>query len=221
MHSIPMRNTKKKTHIVLDFGHGGDDQGKVGCFNIKEKNITLTVGMKVAHLLQKEGFVVFLTRNADRFVALEERTNFANKVDADLFVSIHANGAPSMQASGIETFCMLPSLFNKGICANVGAKTAHVIQHLDTLRYQKSLCLAQAVHQGALQSARIEYGSIPDRKVKTSISQVLLGTEMPAALIEIGFLSNEKEAALLNSAGYQQHIAQGICNGIVSYLHAA
>lgn len=212
---------KKKAHIVLDFGHGGTDLGKVGCFAIKEKDITLTVGMKVAQLLQEQGLVVFLTRNADRFVSLEERTTFANKVNADLFVSIHANGAPSPAASGIETFCLVPSLFNKGVCAHIEKKIAHVMQHLETLRYQKSAMLADSLHASVLASARHEYGSIPDRKVKKAISQVLLGSEMPAALVEIGFLSNSHEAALLNSPSYQTLIAQGICNGILSYLTMA
>jgi N-acetylmuramoyl-L-alanine amidase len=209
----------KKVHVVIDNGHGGEDEGKVGCFNIKEKDINLSVGMKVAQLLRNQGYVVSLTRNIDRFVALEERTGFANNVaQADLFVSIHSNGAPSASAQGIETFCSQQSLFNRGFAKNIDALTMNKIKTVEAKRYEKSHVLADHIHGQTLAIARTQNEKVPDRKVKNAISQVLLGTDMPCALIEIGFLSNEQEARLLNSQDYQKLIAQGICNGIVAYV---
>ncbi len=209
----------KKVHIIIDNGHGGDDEGKVGCFNIREKDINLSVGTKVAHLLRDNGCVVSLTRSADRFVSLEDRTNYANVAKADLFVSIHSNGAPSATASGIETFCSQQSLFSAGLTKNIDPKMMTAIKKLETARYEKSHTLAAHIHAKTLAAAKTKHEKITDRKVKTAISQVLLGTDMPCALIEIGFLSNEYEARLLNSADYQLQIAQGICNGIVAYIN--
>lgn len=209
----------KKIHVIIDNGHGGDDQGKVGCFNIKEKDINLCVGMKVADLLKKKGYVVSMTRVTDRFVSLEERTGLANQSRADLFVSIHSNGAPSSSAAGIETFCSQQNLFKRGFSKNLDEMLMSGIKKIEEYRYKKSYELADCLHLKTLMSARVKNEKVPDRKVKNAISQVLLGTDMPCALIEIGFLSNEQEARLLNSSDYQLSIAQGICNGIVAYVH--
>lgn len=209
----------KPVHVLIDNGHGGHDKGKVGCFNLKEKDINLTVGMQVASLLKDNGYKVSLTRNKDRFVALEERTTFANTVaKADIFVSIHSNGAPSAQAKGIETFCSQQSLFSRGFAKDLDLKDLNAIKSLEGQRYKKSHMLADHIHRQTLAQARIKNEKVPDRKVKNAISQVLMGTDMPCALIEIGFLSNEQEARLLGSSSYQKDIAQGICNGIISYV---
>jgi N-acetylmuramoyl-L-alanine amidase len=210
---------KKKIRIVIDNGHGGEDSGKVGWGNIKEKDINLTIGMKVAHLLRDHGFIVSLTRNVDRFVPLDVRTTFANHVaHANIFVSLHSNGAPNESASGIETFCLQPTLFNKGSTDHVQPKTVALISALESERYKKSYLLADYIQHNTISAAKMKTATVQNRKVKKAISQVLLGADMPAALIEMGFLSNEREATLLNSPEYQQLIAQGICNGIVSYV---
>jgi N-acetylmuramoyl-L-alanine amidase len=212
----------KKPRVVLDFGHGGEDDGKIGWAGLKEKDINLSVGMKVAQLLREEGVVVFLTRNSDRFVPLEDRTTFANRLSkADLFVSIHANGAPSAAASGIETFCSDPSLFSKGISLGLESIERNLIVQSDTQRWKQSMELAQSVHTHAVQAARTIHPEVIDRKLKHSITQVLLGTDMPAALIEIGFLSHEREAQWLTTSAYQETLALGICQGITSFLAQA
>lgn len=208
-----------KVHVVIDNGHGGDDEGKVGCFNIKEKNINLTVGTQLASLLRAQGYRVSLTRTIDSFVSLEDRTTFANKIaKADLFVSIHSNGAQSPKASGIETFYAQSLLFKNSMKKHLDEKSAGFIHELEERRHQKSSELAGHIHNHTLASAREKNATILDRKVKTAISQVLLGTEMPCALIEIGFLSNEHEARLLMHKEYQAVIAQGICKGIMAYV---
>ncbi|MBN1549580.1 N-acetylmuramoyl-L-alanine amidase [Candidatus Babeliales bacterium] len=207
-------NDKKKIHIVLDIGHGGADRGKVGWFDIQEKDINLAVGFKVAKLLSKKGFSVSMTRSDDQFVSLDDRTTFANtKAQADLFISLHSNSGPET-ASGIETFCVQDSCL------------PHVEQIDDftpsiearNCWYKQSALLAQSVHEHVIQSARLHTLQVKDRQVKRAMSQVLLGTDMPSALIEMGFLSNEQEAKRLASQTYQNHLARGICAGIESYI---
>lgn len=204
---------ESKPKIMLDIGHGGIDEGKVGCYYVKEKNINYQVGTKVASLLKKSGCEVYLSRYGDYFVALDERTTEANKKKVDLFLSIHANSGSSHTASGIETYCLDSSLLKKGSLHN---------DHLTLLRAQQDCMnakLAEAVHSSTLAAAKKVY-DVKDRKVKKSVSQVLLGTDVmiPSALIEVGFLSNHNETKLLMDPAYQMTLAQGIVQGILTYL---
>lgn len=201
--------------IVIDCGHGGNDLGTVGFFNIKEKDITRSVGLKVAQLLQHEGFPVFLTRTADESVELDERTTFANTCkQALLMVSIHANSAPNSNSRGIETFCIADNLFK----SYTSVHNEHLNSYLQDLNQQSAL-LAHVLHDHVVVSAKKKQNDVVDRKVKHSVSQVLIGSTMPSALIEIGFLSNKEEAQLLRDQSYQQMLAHGICSGICAYLH--
>jgi O-acetyl-ADP-ribose deacetylase len=178
-----------------------------------EKVINFQVGSKVALFLKNAGYEVFLTRDNDSFVALDERTTQANKKKVDLFLSIHAN-AGSPHASGIETYWLDSKLLKN--CNSIRNDTVQkLVVMKDTL---SSLC-AQCVHNAAIDAAKKIY-NVNDRKVKTSVAQVLLGTDVmiPAALIEIGFLSNQKETKLLMDKAYQSTIAQGIANGIITYF---
>lgn len=214
----------KKPKIMLDFGHGGEDDGKVGVMGVKEKDVTLKVGNKVAQLLKKKGFQVLYTRTCDVFVPLDVRTSQANQKGVDAFVSIHANGAINEAAQGIETYWLNPKLLQERtkISDNVVYNTVTSLKN--SLQSTHRL-LASSLHDSVIRSARTRYPA-KDRTVKESVAQVLLGTDftIPSALVEIGFLSNEDEGRLLTNDGYQQVIAQGICNGITTYfntLHAA
>ncbi|MFI5332865.1 MAG: N-acetylmuramoyl-L-alanine amidase [Candidatus Babeliales bacterium] len=205
-----------KQGIVIDCGHGGSDDGTVGFFNIKEKDITRSVGLKVAQLLEHEGFSVFLTRTADESVELDERTTFANTCNqALLMVSIHANSAPNSNSRGIETFCLADNLFKSYTARDTRLAQMHTYVH--ELNEQSAL-LAHTVHDTVLASVKKKQNNVVDRKVKYSVSQVLIGSILPSALIEIGFLSNKEEAQLLRDHTYQQLLAQGICNGICAYV---
>lgn len=200
---------KNFKEIVLDFGHGGHDVGaKLG--NIYEKDVVRQVGLKLAKILAQQGYIVHLTRTGDEFVPLDMRTCFANLyTDASLFISLHANHAHKAEVSGIETHRMDCDLLYNLELKNL---TSCDDKHLNNDR------LAQAVHNQLINITG-DY-EIVDRKIKRSVSQVLLGVEMPAILIELGFLSNPQEAQLLNSPGYQLRLAQGISNGINSYMLA-
>ncbi len=202
--------------VVIDCGHGGIDNGAVGCCGIKEKEVNLQVGMQVAQLLKDQKIDVLLVRNADQTHLLDERTTFANKHDANLFVSIHANAAPNASLSGIETYCLGQSLFSRGDTTLAKPEYAAVAKRMHE-KYAKSRALAQIIHQSLLGAVQSDY-NVNDRHIKQSVAQVLLGTTMPSVLIELGFLTHQNESALLTQKQYQSRLARGIAGGILSYL---
>jgi N-acetylmuramoyl-L-alanine amidase len=205
-------DTKK---VVIDFGHGGSDDGTIGCHALKEKDVTLQVGKKVVSLLKKKGFDVCVTRDRDVFVPLDARTKYANEKKAELFISIHANSSPKKAVTGVETY-WLPRLsihksYNQQICDSRGS-----IEAFYGPFDGRTELLARCVHEAVIASVQKTY-PIADRAVKKSVSQVLVGTDMPSTLIEIGFLSDPQEAAWLSKDNNQWRIASGICDGIEAY----
>lgn len=208
-----VHNNHQKPRIVIDCGHGGHDNGKVAINGIKEKDITLTIGNKVSSLLSSRGYQVVPTRKADAFIGLDERTMFANKAQADIFVSIHANGAVKDSISGIETYCFNSKLL-KTNSFFFDQQLEQSIAKVNKLRDTKSKLLAETVHEHLINQIKQNQPMVVDRSVKQAVAQVLLGTNMPAILIELGFLSNKMECELLNDAKYQALLSQGICQGI-------
>jgi N-acetylmuramoyl-L-alanine amidase len=198
--------------VMLDFGHGGSDSGKVGIANILEKDINMHVGNKLATLLKKKGFRVLLTRNSDTFVSLDERTTKANTVRPHIFVSLHSNAGPAT-ASGIETYWTSRSSLKQ--IDWVGQPITQV-KMFHKQHDEASKLLAESIQKNVWQIASSHH-PITNRKVKESVAQVLLGTEMPSALIEMGFLSNRQETVHLSDPHYQMILAQGICAGIEAY----
>lgn len=208
---------KKKARIAIDCGHGDKDPGYVNG-SVKEKNINLQVGLKTADLLEKNGYDVFLTRNDDTYLRLDMRTTQTNQQsDIDLFVSIHANAASQKNISGIETFCVKSSLFKNEFEMMDRQVSDSIASHNSTLHSQ-SQKLAMAIQENVLQKARRHNKKVVDRKVKFKPAQVLMGTQVPSILIELGFLSHAKEGRLLQSDVYQKSLAQGIYNGIEKFL---
>ena len=215
-----INNNKLKPKIVLDFGHGGIDTGTVGLSKRPEKDIVLKVGRKLKNILEKMGYEIFLTRDGDQTVKLDKRTSVANLHSKDsLFISLHANYSGNKNANGVETYYAHEKLLKK-VSLNSFANYCKL-----DLIYNFSDKLAHSVHNNLLNFInnkklnKTKDFNINDRKVKKSISQVLLGTEMPAILIELGFLSNEREVKLLINNNYQNLLAQGIALGINSYLN--
>lgn len=193
--------------LVLDFGHGGSDLGaQFG--KIAEKDVVRAVGLKLTKILESCGYNVHLTRANDEFVPLDQRTYFANlHTQAGVFISLHANHAPNSKITGLETYYMHYDLFSS---------IDDVVKTNRVLINTQSASLAKLVHANLLKVGLKD--QLVDRKVKQSVSQVLLGVEMPAILIELGFLSNPKEARLLDSPKYQDKLAQGIAQGLKAYF---
>jgi len=217
--------------IVLDAGHGGHDPGATGPSGAMEKDIVLDVTKRVARLLEEGlGVKVALTRSTDVFVPLRERTNFANKQRADLFVSIHGNAHPRAVSEGVEVY-FLSSEASDTDARQVAAIENGVIQlespasrpKGDLLRsilfdlaqsefQQESSVMAETV----LDSMTTSLTLVP-RGVKQAGFYVLGGAAMPAILIEIGFLTNPKEEKKLATAEYRQAVARAIYTGLAEY----
>jgi N-acetylmuramoyl-L-alanine amidase len=203
-----------KPGVIVDIGHGGSDSGAQGCFNLTEKDINLEVGMYVANLLRKKGFEVFLTRSTDICIALDERTVMtASNKAAAVFISIHTNAASNINAAGIETFFFDVSRYCKG-----QDKPSRLTTALLHDRCEKSRLLANSIHQSVLEYAKHKHHEVIDRTVKESFLQVLVGSAVPSALVELGFLTNEQEATLMQDKHYKMLLAVGICEGIVRYF---
>jgi N-acetylmuramoyl-L-alanine amidase len=208
---------KKKPTIIVDPGHGGNDHGKVGCFGVKEKALTLAMCRQLARRLEGYGYSVSLTRDADRFVALDHRTSMANKLKGDLFISLHANAGPSKTVGGLETYCIKPDLFTyPDSCLH---PSSLAVNRSREVSLQSSL-LAQSVHSNLLGHAKPLY-PLKDRSIRHSVAQVLLGAEMPSILVELGFLSNPVETKQLIKSEYQNALVEGICSGINAYFKKA
>lgn len=212
----------KKKIVVVDVGHGGSDFGAIGKFGLNEKDVTLSLGLKVEKILKKKGFDVFLTRDCDKTVMLDERTSFANNFSGQkLLVSIHVNSSLNSSAEGLETFCLDNSLFQDSVFFYDSTQTKLVGNYLQKYlnsRNMDSFLLASNLHENVYNFIKQHNSSYKNRGVKKSVSQLLLGSHMPAALIEVGFLSNGKDLNFLKSLDNQEIIAMGICNGIVEYF---
>lgn len=208
-------HNSEKRRIIIDPGHGGRDTGAIGYYGIQEKNVSLAIGTVVGNLLEQHGCSVMFTRNNDKDMQLDERTSYANNNNADLFVSIHANYAHNAKAVGVETFCMPYQLLHR--------KSSHLSEMqdrcvADVMKQRESMAYhyAQSIQQKVCAYASPFHKESIDRKVKHSVSQVLLGVQFPAILIEVGFLSHHKESQLLNDPQYQRCLARGICDGILA-----
>ena len=179
--------------IVVDPGHGGSDSGAVGVAGTFEKDINLAIGLLLAQDLRAAGLKVVMTRDGDTYPTLQERCDIANAAMASLFVSVHNNAAGDPEASGTETFYW-------------GTPENYSIE---------GKLLAEAIQRNLLEAC----GST-DRGARTHWINlaVLAGTNMTAALAEVGFLTNPEEEAKLLTATYQRAAAQGITDGILEYL---
>ncbi len=215
--------------VVIDPGHGGKDEGTKGGNGLLEKELVLDIAKRVKTLVEEKlGSEVLLTREDDEFVALEERTAFANRHRADLFVSLHANSSPFRLASGPETFFLdfTTSRESMDIAARENASATKSVADLQDI--VKTIALKDkrdesrdfAVKmQGALFKAQRATGAAKkNRGVKSAPFIVLVGAEMPSILVEIGFLSNKREEDSLKSSDYRQSVAKAVFDGLRNYL---
>ncbi len=218
--------------IVIDPGHGGKDTGAIGYKRKREKDIVLSLAKKVYKELKKKGFKVYLTRRGDYFVTLRSRTRMANRVKANLFLSIHANAAPNkrkyLSMKGVETFFLSPARSNraKRIAAlenrvdmkNLSYYSKNVF--LNFINREKTILsnkLAIDVHRSLLTHLRKKY-SVKDGGVRPGPFWVLVGAQMPSILVEVGYITNPTEAMRLSNPLYQRYIAKGIAEGIEDYF---
>ena len=217
------------SRVIIDAGHGGKDEGATSTNGILEKELVLDVSSRLERLLKARNLKVILTRTADRFVPLEVRTSRANDARGDLFISIHANAASSRRASGIETYFVsleasdsasrqVAERENKAL-GRGGAASAQFDSFLALLGDMISADhMADSSTFAKLAQAELaEVDSTSSRGVKQAPFVVLMGVQMPAALIEIGFLSNDRDAASLSKSGYRQRVAEALARAVIAF----
>lgn len=220
--------------VVIDPGHGGKDPGAVAN-GIREKDVNLSISILLAQKLKKDGFDVRLTRDKDVYLTLQQRTDLANKWNADVFVSIHANALPpGRHATGMEIYLMaLPTdkdamqlalIENREIAEGGNGESARAAD--------KKTRMLLSILGNMQQNAKInestgfaEYlfkegssGGIKMRRVAQAPFFVLRGAAMPAVLIETGFLTEKAEARMLGDKKYQDKMAASLAKGIARYL---
>lgn len=203
------QKTRSKT-IFIDPGHGGTDPGAV-YGGVQEKHLALSVANLLKAKLQANGYTVIMSRTGDQSVDFtKERSRMANKTNADIFVSIHfnASGAGKTTANGIETYwyqyypAYQPSI--------------NQAMHNDPTRLAESETLAKSVQQNLVSST-----GATNRGVKRATFAVLRETAIPSVLVELGYMDNPSDLAKISTAAYQEKLATGLANGILSWYGTA
>jgi N-acetylmuramoyl-L-alanine amidase len=232
--SVPLpggQSVKFKT-IVIDPGHGGIETGAKGKFGALEKDITLAIGLKLQAIIEKNlAFRVFMTRDKDMDVSLENRSALANNHKADLFISIHANGSPRKKSHGSETYFLSQNATDEearrlAYLENTSGALEGRIEEDDKDDIKLILWdLAQASYlkQSSQLAERIQAGlnallGTMNRGVKQAPFKVLTGAACPAVLVETAFISNPEEEKELGDGGFQDSVAQAIYLSLVEYL---
>lgn len=221
----------KIRRIVVDPGHGGKDPGAVGLSGLQEKDVVLSIGLLVAKKLKDElGIDAVMTRSTDVFIELQERTAIANQVGADLFISIHANAALNRRASGIETYYLnlaktekaaqLAARENGTSLEKVSILQAVLFDLMANYKLNDSAHLAEEVQKALYKRISGQDPSTRNLGVKQGPFYVLVGATMPSILVESAFISNAHEEEKLADPKYHEQTAEGILDGVVSYIAA-
>lgn len=194
--------------IILDPGHGGHDNGATSSWG-NEKTYTLDVAMRARDLLQQMGFKVYMTRQSDVFIPLEDRVRYANQFSNALFISIHFNSGGSA-ASGLETYTLAP----RGVpsMAADGPRLSDLEPCPGNIRDAENMALATATHASLVYRSQLY-----DRGIKRARFVVIRDITIPGVLVEGGFLSNPEDSRKIASTAYRQQMAQCIANAVHNY----
>ena len=218
--------------VVVDAGHGGKDSGALGFCSIKEKDIDLDLAKRVARNFRDAGVDVILTRDQDEFISLDGRTDLSSRPDVDFFLSIHANANKNHRARGVEVYYSATlgkedrsedqrRHNEKKICGLFNMrKDSEVLNRIVT-----GMLYAHKMRMSAAMADAVSRGMVTDlgqssRGSKTARYFVLRNTLVPAILVEVGFISNPREATLLKDSHYRQKIADAITQSLMRYAYA-
>ncbi len=217
--------------VVIDAGHGGKDAGATGVGGLREKDVVLAVALKLGQYLEDLlGVKVVYTRRSDRFVPLKERGRIANEAGGKLFISIHANSSPSRGAKGTETYFL--GMYKTDAASKVMERENSVIRFETDQEHYKNFDEADLIRMQLAQSAFMrqseqlaglveaqfaERVGRRSRGVKQAGFYVLWSASMPALLVELGFLSNPREAAFLRSKSGQAYMASAIFRAVKAF----
>jgi N-acetylmuramoyl-L-alanine amidase len=214
------------SRVVIDAGHGGHDPGAKGK-GVTEAELVLDVALRLEKLLTAAGIDVVLTRRTDDFVPLQERTAIANRENADLFLSIHANASPSAQTHGVETYFLnfANNLSEAAVAARENAASGQAMAALPDFvkaialnnKLDESRAFATDVQRAMIEKLHGSNHTVRDLGVKQAPFVVLIGAAMPSVLAEISFVTNPQEARLLKSNAYRDKIADALFAAIQKY----
>jgi N-acetylmuramoyl-L-alanine amidase len=215
--------------VVLDPGHGGRSDGARGSTGTLEKDLVLSVAQKLKNMLEEDlGIKVVLTRTADYYVGLKERTAIANNNRADLFLSIHANAAFRKEVRGYETYYLsfsasdleasqLAQIENRALGVEGDAREAPLLEAILWDMAQLEFINESGKLAAQVQETLVESLKGRDRGVRQAPLAVLMGARMPATLVEIGFISNPAQEIKLNRDSHQDRITRALFDAIVEY----
>lgn len=236
--SLSRQLALKISTIAIDAGHGGHDPGAIGKSGMQEKTITLDVAKRLAVLVKERlGCNVVMTRDSDTFIPLEQRPFIAKSRGADLFVSIHVNANRKRKARGIETYVQSLRASDRDAMATAARENAMSTKKLSELKteldrifadltrddkIEESLYLADSVQGSLVNNLKLVNLHADDlkAKIKRAFFYVLINTEMPSILAEVGFISNPDEEKLLKKESYRQNIAESLFQGVKKYIDA-
>jgi N-acetylmuramoyl-L-alanine amidase len=217
--------------VVIDPGHGGQDPGCIGKDGLKEKDVALDISLRLKKLLEEKARLnVVLTRQSDIFIELTDRPTIAQQKAADLFVSIHLNANRNRKKTGVETFFLNvnPDPAVTEIAARENATSTKTLNAMT--EFAKKILLNEKIIEsrelaGRIQSSLIKalgrsFSGIQSLGVKGGPFWVLIGTTMPAVLVEATHLSNPRDESRLATDAYRQAIAAGVFEGIMDYIHS-
>ncbi len=214
--------------IVIDAGHGGHDSGTLGSGGIEEKDVVLDVALRLGKLLHDRlGAEIVYTRADDTFIPLETRTAIANKAQADLFISVHANSSVDTDARGVEVYYLNftsdPEAMK--VASRENAVSTESVHELSDL--VKKIALKDKIDESKELAADVDtslYGGLrkgnaglKDRGVKKAPFVVLIGANMPSILAEISFVTNPEDAAELETPAYRERVAESLYKGVARY----
>jgi N-acetylmuramoyl-L-alanine amidase len=232
---VPTSETRTKRYtVVVDAGHGGSDTGAIGAGRYKEKVLVLQIARRVVKHLKARKFNVRMTRSNDQYIKLKKRTHYANRHEADIFVSIHANAIANKKkfntVHGIETYFLdtsksekakrIAALENSVVLDKSDQVSQSIILSsiLTRPKIVESHKLAIDIQSKMLKHAKAKYRNVHDGGVRAAPFWVLVGAQMPSVLVEVGYLTNPIERKRLFSSEYQERLAKGIAEGIATYL---
>lgn len=232
--SIANQMGLKVRTIAIDAGHGGRDPGAIGKNGLKEKTVTLDVAKRLAALVKERlGCNVVMTRSKDVFIPLEQRPAIARTNGADLFVSIHVNANRKRKVRGIETYIQGLHASDADAMATAARENAMTTKKLSELKNEldkilkdlsnankdeESTQLAHAIQASLVENTKPVQKKVANLGVKRAFFYVLLNTDMPSILAEVGFISNAEEEKLLGQEAYRQKIAEALFQGVKKFV---
>ncbi len=221
--------TPRFDRVVIDPGHGGDDQGARGPAGLLEKDVCLDLAQRLAKQLASAGLKVVLTRSDDTFVPLEERRRAANASGGDLFLSIHANASRARSARGVETYFASVSASDEAARALAAAENeafgpaAPLLSEGDPLYAILGDLLATQQLADSQEFARSALHELAGREavrargVKQAPFVVLMGIQMPAVLVEVGFITNPQEERVLRRDQERERLVAGLARAVAAF----